>query len=65
MADRQISDLIAATQVTVDDLFVLEQNNTAKKLTGQILMNDLATALDGHGGVHDIAYTPPASPSLD
>ena len=65
MADRQISDLTAATQVTVDDLFVLEQNNTAKKLTGQILMNDLATALDGHGGIASISYTAPVSPSLD
>ena len=65
MADRQISDLTAATQVTVDDLFVLEQNNTAKKLTGQILMNDLATALDGHGGIADIEYTAPVAPSLD
>ena len=65
MADRQISDLTAATQVTVDDLFVLEQNATAKKLTGQILMNDLATALDGHGGIASISYTAPVSPSLD
>ena len=65
MADRQISDLTAATQVTVDDLFVLEQNATAKKLTGQILMNDLATALDGHGGISDISYTAPVSPSLE
>ena len=65
MADRQISDLTAATQVTVDDLFVLEQNNTAKKLTGQILINDLATALDGHGGIASISYAEPVPPSLN
>lgn len=64
MADKAISDLTAATQVTSADLFVLEQNNTAKKLTGQILMNDLATALDGHGGINSIVYTDPVAPSL-
>lgn len=64
MADKAISDLTAATQVTSADLFVLEQNNTAKKLTGQILMNDLATALDGHGGINSIVYTAPVAPDL-
>lgn len=57
MADRAISDLTPASQVTTSDLFVLEQNNTAKSLTGQILINDLATALDGHGGISSIAKT--------
>lgn len=65
MADRAISDLTPASQVTTSDLFVLEQNNTAKSLTGQILINDLATALDGHGGITDISYTPPASGSVE
>lgn len=65
MPDKAISDLTAATQVTVADLFVLEQNNTAKKLTGQTLINDLATALDGHGGISNISYTSPVAPSLD
>lgn len=65
MADKRISDLTAATSVQSNDLFVLEQSGAAKKLTGQILVNDLATALDGHGGIDSISYTPPVSPSLD
>lgn len=32
MADKAISDLTAATQINDNDLFVLEQNGTAKKL---------------------------------
>ena len=65
MADKSIQDLTAATQVTSADLFVLQQNNVAKKLTGQILMQDLATALDGHGGISNIGYTDPVSPSVE
>lgn len=65
MADKRIQDLTAATSVQSNDLFVLEQSGAAKKLTGAILMNDLATALDGHGGISDITYTAPVSPSLD
>lgn len=38
-------------------MFVLEQNNTAKKLTGQILINDLLAALDGHGGISSVEKT--------
>lgn len=64
MADKAISDLTPATQVTAADLFVLEQNNTAKKLLGQTLLNDLATALDGHGGINSIVYTAPVAPNL-
>ena len=57
MADKAIGDLTAASSVGLADLFVLEQNNTAKKLTGQTLVNDLATALSGHGGISSIAKT--------
>ena len=57
MANKQISQLTEATSVTVSDLFVLEQSGAAKKLTGQTLMNDLATALDGHGGIVSIEQT--------
>lgn len=64
MADRPINELEAAASVGVADLFVLEQSATAKKLTGQILLNDLAAALDGHGGISDITYTDPVPPSL-
>lgn len=57
MADKTISELVAATQVQPNDLFVLEQNNTAKKLTGQILENWLVSFADGHGGIQSIAKT--------
>lgn len=54
MADRAISELIAANQVTPTDLFVLEQSGTAKKLTGQVLENWLVSFADGHGGIQSI-----------
>lgn len=54
MADKSISELIAATQVTSTDLFVLEQSGTAKKLTGQVLENWLVSFADGHGGIQSI-----------
>ena len=64
MADKRIQDLTPATSVQTSDRFVLEQSGQAKSLTGQILINDLATALDGHGGISSISYTEPTSPSL-
>lgn len=54
MADKSIGELIAAQSVTQTDLFVLEQNGTAKKLTGQILENWLVSFADGHGGIQSI-----------
>ena len=54
MADKSIGELIAAQSVTPTDLFVLEQNGTAKKLTGQILENWLVSFADGHGGIQSI-----------
>lgn len=57
MADRQISDLVAATAVQTADLFVLEQSGTAKKLTGQILENWLLSFGAGLGGIQSIAKT--------
>ena len=54
MADKSISELTAANQVTPTDLFVLEQSGTAKKLTGQILENWLTSFADGHGGIQSI-----------
>lgn len=54
MADKTISELPRASTVTTTDLFVLEQAGQAKSLTGQVLINDLATALDGHGGIKSI-----------
>ena len=57
MADKTINDLTPAEQVNASDLFVLEQNSTAKKLTGQILVNWLTHYADGHGGIQTIAKT--------
>ena len=57
MADKTISELVAATAVQSSDLFVLEQSGTAKKLTGQILENWLVSYADGHGGIQSIAKT--------
>ena len=54
MADKSVGELIAATSVTPTDLFVLEQNGTAKKLTGQTLENWLVSFADGHGGIQSI-----------
>lgn len=54
MADKAISELVAAEQITATDMFVLEQNGTAKKLTGQVLLNWLTAAADGHGGIKSI-----------
>lgn len=54
MADKTVSELPRASAVTTTDLFVLEQAGQAKSLTGQVLMRDLATALDGHGGISSI-----------
>lgn len=39
IVDKAISDLIQATQITNEDLFVLEQNGEAKKLKGATLLN--------------------------
>ena len=54
MADKSVGELIAAKSVTPTDLFVLEQNGTAKKLTGQVLENWLVSFADGHGGIQSI-----------
>lgn len=54
MADKAISELVSADQITATDMFVLEQNGTAKKLTGQVLLNWLTAAADGHGGIQSI-----------
>ena len=39
MADKSISELTQATEVTDSDLFVLQQGNVAKKLSGSTLKN--------------------------
>lgn len=54
MADKAISELVAAESVQARDLFVLEQDGAAKKLTGQILENWLLQMAQGHGGIQSI-----------
>lgn len=54
MADKAITELVAAEDITATDLFVLQQNDTAKKLPGQVLLNWLTRAADGHGGIKSI-----------
>ena len=57
MADKAIGSLTLATTFGVSDRIVLEQDNTAKAMTGQTLIALLATALDGHGGIDSLAKT--------
>lgn len=55
MADKAITELVEASQVTGTDSFVLEQNGTAKRLTGQTLINYLLKMIDGHGGISGVS----------
>ncbi len=57
MADKAVSELIEASEVTASDLFVLEQAGTAKKLSGQTLTSFLLKLVEGHGGITGIAKT--------
>lgn len=54
MADQAIGELIRAEQIRAADLFLLEQNGDAKSLPGQVLLNWLTNAADGHGGIQSI-----------
>ena len=53
MADKAISDLTPATTVGASDLFVLEQNSTAKKLQGSTLLTFLGALWESYGGITD------------
>ena len=55
MADKSIDQLNEAERIYATDLFVLQQSGAAKKLTGQILLNWLTSAADGHGGIQSIS----------
>lgn len=57
MANKTISSLPAASAVGATDLFVLQQANQAKKLSGQVLETWLLSMADGHGGIVSIEYT--------
>ena len=54
MADKSIDQLNEAEKIYATDLFVLQQSGSAKKLTGQVLLNWLTAAADGHGGIQSI-----------
>ena len=57
MADKTISELVPAEQIKAADLFPLEQDGAAKKLPGQVLLNWLVAAADGHGGISSVQKT--------
>lgn len=57
MADKRIDELEAAASVTANDLFVLEQAGTAKKLEAFTLETWLLQLAQGHGGISTIAKT--------
>lgn len=57
MPNQPISGLNAASSVQASDLFALEQNGVAMKLTGQILENWLLSFGAGMGGIQSIAKT--------
>ena len=54
MADQAVGELIRAQNIGATDLFVLEQSGVAKSLAGQVLLNWLTAAADGHGGINKI-----------
>lgn len=60
MANKAISELPQALNVNNQDLFVLEQSGIAKKLTAETFITEqgiidaLAEALDGHGGISSV-----------
>lgn len=63
MANKAISELPEALNVNNQDLFVLEQGGLAKKLaaetfiTEQGIIDALAEALDGHGGIQSVTLS--------
>lgn len=54
MADKPIGALPTAENIADDDNFVLEQNSTAKRLTGKTLVSFLLKRLNGRGGIRSI-----------
>ena len=57
MADQTIGSLTSASEIKPADLFVLEQDSTAKSLSGQVLTESLLAYIDGHGGITGITWT--------
>lgn len=54
--DRRVGDLPAAQVITDDDLFVLEQNDEPKSLSGAVLTRVLLDRLEAHGGIVSWTY---------
>lgn len=54
MANKTIDELVEASAIGGDDLFVLKQTGGSRKLRGQTLLNWLTKAADGHGGIKSI-----------
>lgn len=54
MIDLPINELPAAQNIEPTDLFVLQQGEDAMSLPGQVLINWLTAAADGHGGINAI-----------
>lgn len=54
MANKTIDELVEATSIGASDLFVLKQTSGSRKLKGQVLLNWLTAAADGHGGISSI-----------
>lgn len=59
MADKSIFELTLQTTFASNDRLVVGNyaNSDAEAITGQALVNLLATMLDGHGGIQSIAKT--------
>lgn len=57
MADREIDQLIEAAEVKPQDLFVMRQDGSPKKLRGETLERWLLQMADGHGGIASLEQT--------
>lgn len=54
MADKSIDQLNAAEKIYPTDRFVVQQSGQAKSVSGQVMINYLTAAADGHGGIQSI-----------
>ena len=54
MADKSIDQLNAAERIYPTDKFVVQQSGQAKSVSGQVMINHLTEAADGHGGIQSI-----------
>ena len=60
MADKSISELSQVTdyhQLASNDLWVLQHNNQAMSISGQVMTTWLTNLADGHGGISKIEKT--------